>query len=769
MPRHSITPDSKAWTPAIAPDIGETRRHLAALDPLALAFTFQTFDDDAARKDASLARVLHGALADIWAELCALSARGAGAFVCVNATDLKGRKAENVTEVRAVWAELDGDAPASFPIEPTLTVETSPGRMHAYWAASGLTRDEHAAVMERMVAEHGSDPGAKDVARVLRLAGLPHQKDRSRPHKVRITGCGGRHYSRDELLTAFPPVARATTAPAARTPPPIDVVRDALRSVPADDRETWRRVLAALKHDYGLAGKELAADWSATCAEKWDPRDFERVWQSHDRDGGRVTTSDSILHMARERGWVDGRVREVRPGEFPIEGDGSAPSRPRPFQRGDHMSMAEAWLRGRHVVRWKGDWLEYDGSAYRRVEDEKMESSAWRWLDGQTVAGKDGPAPLRPNREAVANLLKAAAAVRIAPADAPCWLTPAGGDPAPSDVVSMRNGLLDLGTRRLSPPTPRFFTPHALAFDYDPSATAPRWGTLLEEVWPEETDQREALREMFGYILSGSTRLQKVFFIQGAPRSGKGTIARVLTSMIGEWNHCSPSLRNLGGDFGLQSLIGKSLALMSDIRPGKGADSTALLENILRISGEDAVTVQRKNKEDWIGTLGTRFLLIGNAPLQVRDGSGALLARLIALRCKVSFQGREDTTLTDKLLAELPGIFNWALDGLLWVRAMGVIEQPESARDLVEVIREVGNPIGEFLAEHCELGPRLTCTKKEVWSAFELWASEHGVQYTGSLPHFFKDLYEAAPVEQWGNGRSKLRGIALRAGSMQSE
>src|SRR5262249_48442467 len=85
-------PDSKAADrPELKPDRDEAERFLAALDPSTDRFTFQTFDDNKERKDKSLARVLHGTLAQHFKTLVKLNERGAGIFVCVNVTDFKGR------------------------------------------------------------------------------------------------------------------------------------------------------------------------------------------------------------------------------------------------------------------------------------------------------------------------------------------------------------------------------------------------------------------------------------------------------------------------------------------------------------------------------------------------------------------------------------------------------------------------------------------------------------------------------------------------------
>lgn len=73
--------------------------------------------------------------------------------------------------------------------------------------------------------------------------------------------------------------------------------------------------------------------------------------------------------------------------------------------------------------------------------------------------------------------------------------------------------------------------------------------------------------EWFGYVLSGNAALHKVLMFIGPPRSGKSTIARILSKLAGIANVAYPTLSAFGSQFEMQNLIGKSLAIISDARP----------------------------------------------------------------------------------------------------------------------------------------------------------------------------------------------------------
>ena len=98
----------------IKPRLPTAALFLDALDPQG-KFTFQTFDDDESRKDKKLVRVLHGTLDKHATTLTTINQKGAGIFVTVNQTNLKGRKANDIEKVRAAFVDLDGR-----PLEPVL-------------------------------------------------------------------------------------------------------------------------------------------------------------------------------------------------------------------------------------------------------------------------------------------------------------------------------------------------------------------------------------------------------------------------------------------------------------------------------------------------------------------------------------------------------------------------------------------------------------------------------------------------------------------------
>ncbi|WII95969.1 hypothetical protein LU276_03915 [Moraxella haemolytica] len=160
---------------------------MTLLSLLGTHHTFQTFDDNADRKDKALARQLHGTLDEHAHALHALNAQGAGVYVTVNATDGKGRTKANITAVRALFVDFDtpdDSRPArllGLPVPPSVIVESSAGKHHAYWVVDGIGLDEFSEYQKRLIAyftQAGDTPdkAVHDLPRVMRLDSFIHTK-----------------------------------------------------------------------------------------------------------------------------------------------------------------------------------------------------------------------------------------------------------------------------------------------------------------------------------------------------------------------------------------------------------------------------------------------------------------------------------------------------------------------------------------------------------------------------------------------------------------
>jgi hypothetical protein len=123
-----------------------------------------------------------------------------------------------------------------------------------------------------------------------------------------------------------------------------------------------------------------------------------------------------------------------------------------------------------------------------------------------------------------------------------------------------------------------------------------------------------------------------------------------------------------------------------------------------------------------------------------------LASRFILLTTEVSFLGREDLTLGERLRDERPGILLWAIEGYRRLRQRGRFVQPKSAERMLRLFQNIASPITAFVGEMCELDPDRTIAKDELYQAYCRWFEEQGRRHAPTKDTFSANLYAAFPT-----------------------
>jgi putative DNA primase/helicase len=426
-----------------------------------------------------------------------------------------------------------------------------------------------------------------------------------------------------------------------------------------------------------------------------------------------------------------------------------------------------------HIIRsYAGMLLAWSGSHYREIEDESLRHQLQPWLHDALryiVNRQTGEPELTDFESNPGTITSALDSIRSyvhlpASTDCPSWLDDRSDRPDATDILPAKSSLIHLPTMQTLKPTPCYFTLNALDYDPDPSAPPPSaWLEFLAQLFDDDLQSWDLLQDWFGYCLTGDTSQQKMLLLVGPKRSGKGTIARVLTRLIGPGNVGGPTTSSLAGAFGLQPLMGKSLAIVSDARFA-GENIQTVVERLLCVSGEDTLTIDRKHQTSVTMKLPTRFMFLTNELPRLTDASGALAGRFMMLRLTNSFYGKENKQLTQKLLGELPGILNWAIEGWKRLRQRGQFVQPTSVEDAMRDMEDLASPVGAFVRECCVVGPGHRVWVDDLYNAWRSWCEQDGRSNVTTKQTFGRDLAAAVPgaLSRVGTGNVRFYdGIAL--------
>lgn len=723
------------------------------------------------------------------------------------------RRQADVCWVPGVWADLDIKEGVEGAIqdglemervvralpEPTVLVDSGSGGRHAYWLLEEGSGDPRrlrrlGCCWLDMLAELASEELGRpiqldrvwDLARVFRVPGTWRQPGKAardgitEPRPVRLLSDTGPRYTVEtmeqglsvEATERYDRIGTRGAAVGLDVDPADPRVEAYVTSVLEGERETLAELGAGEEGGRNSRLNRAAFVLGTLGAHGILDRDRARDELVVDacRRNGLLDEGESSCEATFNSGWDAGLGNpRVLPLLSELDRDQGVDVWPAP---GDPLEVARRLVRAwainedEPLVRyWRGDWMRRaETGAWEEVEELAVEKAIYDTLgrasyEQLTPDGFMKLVPWRPNLTRVANVLKAMKTVCLLEgrAEPPSLLGPIGhrDHRGAEGLLVCRNGIVNLANRQLLPHNPRLFTLVAAPFDFDPEGRAPeRWLRFLGDLWKDDPDQVACLQEIFGYVLSGRTDLQKIPLLVGPKRGGKGTIARILTEMVGRRNVVGVSLSSLQFNFGLEPLLDKPLAVISDARLGGGTDQ--LVERLLSISGEDTVTVDRKYKTSWTGRLPTRFMVLSNELPQLRDTSGAVASRFITLQLSRSWYGKENPNLLEELREDLTGIFNWSLDGLARLERQGYFTEGEVASEARTVMEQAGSPVLAFVREMCEVGDGLRVEKDELYEAWTLWA---GPKLDKGKDSFSRKLLSAASVR---SDRSQGGGITKR-------
>lgn len=537
--------------------------------------------------------------------------------------------------------------------------------------------------------------------------------------------------------------SRREYGPGIISPAQLETLLDALDPADFAGYHDYLSIVLAAHHATGGSeeGREVVVQWAARNPEyglgKKDPRgrpwsdSVRAAWKGAKLDQPNPITLATILHHLWQLGAADvaiAAVRELAREDFDDDGG----------MQGEEQGAD--WPRRLRYV-YLPDSNAFNGRVFRDARPAPVVTS-----DGVIYTlGDDGiwrefpkdalRAEIRATNPSdaldvnnVSAMVQAVCDLTYTKARPFEWINPPADAPDPRDLVLFKNGLLDLRTNELRPLDGAYFATGLPGVAYDPSAECPQWLDWIDERL--DASYHPTLQEWIGYVMVPDTTAHRFVTFVGPPRSGKSTSKNIIENLVGSDHIARKQLSDMGGDFGLQDTLDKRLIVIPDSKDVPGGHRNQALERLLALTGGDSVGVQRKYLPAVSVKLLTRLLVLGNRQPAWIDESGAMAARQIAINFDRSFEGKEDQGVEDQLMAELPGIANWALEGLVRLRAnkytFTVGAQGKAA---VEEVRRSASPALRFAQE------RLVVTgsdddivlQDEVFEAYQQWGKDEGL------------------------------------------
>jgi putative DNA primase/helicase len=374
---------------------------------------------------------------------------------------------------------------------------------------------------------------------------------------------------------------------------------------------------------------------------------------------------------------------------------------------------------------WREDFIVWNGRHYKVLDKDSMDAALAQFMNGSVNQKGE---KFRTSKKIVGEVKSQIMWMPgvLLPTDREDRSDPHG---KPIDLIPCRNGLLDLKSGELLPHSPDYLIFNTVEYNYDPTLLEPQeWTKFVQSMWPDDDGSEggsiACLQEIMGLLLSGDGSMQKIFLFIGPPRCGKGTLQHALIKLIGKEHCAGVNSKAFSENFGLQDMIGKAIGFLPDQRSGRNGG--AMTESLLQISGQDPVSINRKNKSHWMGVLPTRIVILTNDIPHLPDSSGVIATRFVPLVFEESFLGREDHELFNKLVPEMAQIMNWALEGLRRLRARGQFIITAQAEEMMQKIQTASAPHLEFFSENLIEDPIGVVVKTTVYEMYVDWCKVRG-------------------------------------------
>lgn len=291
----------------------------------------------------------------------------------------------------------------------------------------------------------------------------------------------------------------------------------------------------------------------------------------------------------------------------------------------------------------------------------------------------------------------------------------------------------------------KLFQPSVMPYNYKPNAECPRWLDFINDQWPDDPETMKELQKYIGYLLSGSTRHQKIGMFVGATGGGKGVMATIINRLVGSENTMAGQIHAFTDKYFTSSMVDKKILFINEINePSARKIPSQAIDAIKAISGCDEMVIRGMRAQPVKAVLPTRIIMICNEIPAFVDNSGAFRQRLLPFFFTKSFRNtkREDPLLVERLTMELPGIARWALDGLGYLENGEKLRPPASSKKILDILKDSTTPLASFIDSCFNKVPpeasRISCG--HLYDMYRDWSETEN--HSDPLPRnvFFRSL-----------------------------
>jgi putative DNA primase/helicase len=291
-------------------------------------------------------------------------------------------------------------------------------------------------------------------------------------------------------------------------------------------------------------------------------------------------------------------------------------------------------------------------------------------------------------------------------------------------MLGVLNGVVDLRSGKLEKPDKAHLMTKQAHVAFDAAATCPTWLAFIARISGGDLELAAYLQRVMGYILTGHTGEQCLIILYGTGANGKSIFHRVHRRLMGDYAKNTPPetlmvrSNQAGPSPELARLQGARLVIASEPSGGSRFDEAT----VKRLTGEDTIVCRYLYANLFEFSPTFKLVLATNHKPEIRDVDHAIWRRIQLVPFDVTIpQHEQDHQLFEKLERELPGILNWALDGLRSYQTIG-LQPPAKVMKATEAYRSQMDILHDWIVEECVCEPRARTAPKVLHKSYMDWA-----------------------------------------------
>ena len=509
----------------------------------------------------------------------------------------------------------------------------------------------------------------------------------------------------------------------------MQIATEAMWAMPpeaADDYDIWITVGQSL-HSLDDSLLEVWDDWSKQ-SEKYKHGDCQQRWKTFDKGGAR--TLGSLIHHAKENGWIPSQEHKVIAPEID---DKLLEEASKMLVEFDSVpSQANKKVIRKQPVKTRGKEQKprnpssdvianvllqtYDGNLkYSQSQDcffnyNYHSTGLWSGLTDTEMKGeiknrlelvKDQLLPNGYSMNLVNDVLEQLRVTVIFDD----WYEG-------NKHLLFQNGILVVETRELLPFNREMYMTQQLPYNYEAKATCEPIIKWLKYIQDDSWGRVQVLRAWLRAVLLSHSDMQKFVEIVGPGKSGKSTYSNLAHALVGDTNAIISSLDHLEKSrFETANLYKKKLLLFNDVERYGGSVSV-----LKALTGRDLIRNERKFQSGSLKPFKFNGLVMitANEPIQTTVPTSGLARRRLTIPFDRPFTGSsaQQRTLIDMddrgnpfgdFASLLPGLVNWLLDMTEEEMREYIIETNNKVKFFTKYNQEQilkSNPIMDWM-DHC--------------------------------------------------------------------